>query len=107
MSNFKQSKVEPIEKDQAILATLQLHRDGKFWKSFEIVHNVDSYGQDIQHALDSWIARTKNFTDVSFCEYVLSKFDDECICMPKKRFDKICKKAGYKPGIEKHLNKSN
>ena len=95
--------MEKIERDQAILATLQLHKDGRPWKQFEIVHNIDSYGMDIQNALDSWIARTKNFTDVSFCEYVLSKFDDEAICMPKKRFDKICKKAGYKSEIERHI----
>jgi hypothetical protein len=38
---------------------------------FNIIHNMDN--SDFMAALDSWQTRTEEFTDRSFCDYVLSK----------------------------------
>jgi len=53
---------------------------------FEVVHNLEYFGLDIESALHNWLARTKDFTQKSFMDYVKSK-DDLIMCVSKEQFD--------------------
>ena len=52
---------------------------------FSLVHNLDEFGLSIDNALISWSARTKDFSEQSFINYVLSR-DDRIICMNENDF---------------------
>lgn len=51
-------------------------------RQFVVEHNLSEHsGLSIEDALNSWLARTKQFTVKSFCKYVKSK-DINFICNP-------------------------
>jgi len=57
---------------------------------FDVVHNLpETFGMNIEGALDNWLARTRKHTVQSFCEYVTSKDPSNIVCMPKSEFDKM------------------
>lgn len=50
---------------------------------FNVVHNLDEFGLDIEAALMNWTARTNELNVDSFCAYVISK-DVNLKCTPAK-----------------------
>ncbi len=55
-------------------------------KEFFIIHNLpETFGQSITEALDNWLARTEDFTDSSFVNYINSK-DTEHIAMTEDEY---------------------
>ncbi len=64
---------------------------GKERVEFTVIHNIHSYGQSIESALDNWLARTDEYTVDSFCEYVESK-DIKFMCLHEKLKSKLNKK---------------
>ena len=64
------------------------HSDGEI--VFEVVHNLKSFGIDIDDALVNWLHRTKKFTAKSFCKYVMSK-DESFVCMDSEHFERFSK----------------
>jgi len=67
------------------------HSEGEV--NFEVIHNLKSYGIDIEDAATCWIYRTKKFTAKSFCNYVLSK-DPSFVCMDSEQYERLSK-MGY------------
>lgn len=61
---------------------------GKKKYKFDLVHNLDEYGLSIDAALINWSARTDDFSEKSFTDYVRSKNPGILICMPKWMYDK-------------------
>ena len=51
-------------------------------KSFNLEHNLDKFGLSIDAAFVNWSARTNDFTEKSFCDYVVSKDPHHLICRP-------------------------
>jgi hypothetical protein len=49
-------------------------------KSFYLEHNLDKFGLSIDAAFVNWSARTKDFSEKSFCDYVVSKDPHNLIC---------------------------
>ena len=58
-----------------------------------VFHNLplDVKGFTISDAANSWLARTKEYTSKSFCDYVLSKRSTlpNVICMTKEEYAKM------------------
>ena len=50
--------------------------------NFKIIHNIPN---QINNAFESWVYRTKNYTDLDFCEYIKSK-DLSFVAITEKEF---------------------
>jgi hypothetical protein len=50
-------------------------------KKFIVYNNLDERGLDIHAAFDNWSVRTSQYTEQSFCEYVISKDPVNIICL--------------------------
>ena len=59
--------------------------------SFDVYHNLKSFGLSIESAFDNWVYRTKKYSVKSFCKYVMSK-DVQIVCMDKITWDRLNKK---------------
>ena len=70
--------------------TINFKRGKKKYK-FDLMHNLDEFGLSIDAALINWSARTKDFTEEDFIDYVTSKDPTNLICMPKKQYDELNK----------------
>lgn len=53
---------------------------------FNVWHNLIELGLDIEAAFVNWSVRTKEFTEQSFCEYVMSK-DISIVCLNEKDYN--------------------
>lgn len=60
---------------------------------FDAIHNLKSFGIDIDDAVINWAHRTKKFTAASFCKYVLSK-NESFVCMDSDQYERLSK-IGY------------
>lgn len=61
-------------------------------KKFSIIHNLqNSFGLNIECALECWLARTEKYTAQSFCDYIKSK-DTTFIAIPYDLYLKELKK---------------
>ncbi len=47
---------------------------------YNIEHNLNRHSLDIEAALHNWLARTKDYSCKSFCQYVVSKDPENLIC---------------------------
>lgn len=52
---------------------------------FEVYHNLKYFGLDIEAAFTNWVYRTKEYTQKSFCNYVMSK-DINIECLSREDF---------------------
>lgn len=52
---------------------------------FEVYHNLQHFGLDIEDAFTNWVYRTQKYTRKSFCNYVMSK-DINIECLSKEEF---------------------
>lgn len=64
--------------------TISFH-SSKTKVKLDIFTNISIFGLDIESALDCWLARTKEFTEKSFCEYICSK-DINIICLSREQY---------------------
>lgn len=62
---------------------------GKKKHRFNLVHNLDDMGLDIEAALINWSVRTNDFSVRSFIEYVRSKDPLNIFMTTKKYFDEL------------------
>ena len=63
---------------------------------FDVVHNLNDFNLDIEAAFLSWYPRAKNFTIQSFCNYVVSKDNQNIRCITKKRYNELLKQKKSK-----------
>ena len=102
-----------IEKDMCVLSTLSLVRDGKIWKQFDIVSNMEAFGINPQEQVNKWlgrkIKRTKKYTAEAFCDFVERRFPQhpELFVVTKGKFDKVCRDANFTPEVAKIIVQEN
>lgn len=69
---------------------IQFEVNGKKYQ-YIIVHNLpDTFGMNIEGALDNWLARTNNFKAKSLCKYIMSK-DNSFVAMTESQYNRINK----------------
>lgn len=72
------------------IATIHFKINGKP-TTWQIANNLDEFGVDIESAFDCWQARTDNYTEASFCEYLVSKDQINFKATPKDIYDLLNK----------------
>lgn len=55
---------------------------------FTVYHNLEEFNLDIEAALTNWVYRTDDYSEESFCKYVMSK-DEQIVCIPQDQWKRL------------------